>query len=122
MINTNEIAKEYRLSHWAQVLQQRTDNGMSIREYCIDIGISENTFYYWQRRVRQAACELLLPTVQMEIAKPSVPAGWALAEPEKEQIGDSTVIIEIGSYQVRVAADTDMELLTKVCRMLVSIC
>ena len=26
MVNTNEIAKEYRLSHWAQIIQQRTEN------------------------------------------------------------------------------------------------
>jgi len=122
MVNTNEIAKEYRLSHWAQVIQNRAENGMSIREYCIHVGISENTYYYWQRRVRQAACELLLPRVQTDVPKPSVPTGWALAEPEKDPIGDSAVTIEAGSFRVKVAADTDMELLAKVCRMLVSLC
>ena len=122
MVNTNEIAQEYRLSHWAQVMQRRTDNGVSIREYCIHLGISENTYYYWQRRVRQAACEVMLPAVQTEITQPSVPAGWALAEPGKEPTGDSTVTIEIGSFRVRAAADTDMELLSKVCRMLASQC
>jgi len=95
---------------------------MSIREYCISIGISENTYYYWQRRVRQAACELLLPTEQTEINKPSVPTGWALAEPVKEPVGDSAVIIEVGPCRVKVAANTDLELLAKVCRMLVSLC
>jgi len=122
MVNTNEIAKEYRLSHWAQVMQRRTENSLSIREYCINIGISENTYYYWQRRVRQAACDLLLPAVPTEIAKPSVPAGWALAEPVKEAIGDNTVVIEVGPCRVKVAADTDLELLAKVCRMLASLC
>jgi putative transposase len=122
MVNTNEIAKEYRLSHWAGIMQRRTENGMSIREYCISIGISENTYYYWQRRVRQATCELLLPTVQAEISKPAAPTGWALVEPAKEHPHDSAVIIESGSFRVRVAADTDMELLAKVCRMLVSLC
>ena len=122
MINTNEIAKEYRLSHWAQVIQRRADSGMSIREYCISIGISENTYFYWQRRVRQAACDLLLPTPQTETVKPAVPIGWALAEPAKEHTYDSTVIIEAGSYRIKVTTDTDMELLAKVCRMLVKLC
>lgn len=125
MVNTNEIAQEYRLSHWAGVIQGRTDNGMSIREYCIHVGISENTYYYWQRRVRQAACELLLPAVQAEVAKPSAPAGWALAQPvaaPSKPSQDNPIVIEVGPYQVQVTADTDPELLSKVCRMLVSLC
>ena len=125
MINTRKIAEEYRLTHWAQIIQERTESGLSIKDYCKQIGICGNTYYYWQRRVRQAACEQLLPAVQTEITQSRVPAGWALAasatEPE-QPIQDGTVIIEAGPCRVRVAADTNMELLRKVCRMLVSIC
>ena len=59
MINTREIAKDYRLTHWAQIIQERGQRGVSIRDYCTQIEISENTYYYWQRRVRLAACEML---------------------------------------------------------------
>ena len=60
--------------------------------------------------------------LQTEMTKSAVPAGWALAEPVKEPVEDSTVIIEVGAYRVKASADTDMELLAKVCRMLVSLC
>ena len=56
MTNTREIAKEYRLSHWAQVMQERVTSGMSVKEYCKHIGICGNTYFYWQRRLREAAC------------------------------------------------------------------
>ena len=59
MINTREIAAEYRLSHWAQAARERSESGLSIRAYCKQIGISENTYFYWQRRLRKAACEQL---------------------------------------------------------------
>ena len=59
MINTREIATEYRLSHWAQIIRERQESGLSIRAYCKQAGFHENRFFYWQRRVRRAACEQL---------------------------------------------------------------
>jgi transposase-like protein len=59
MINTREIAAEYRLAHWAQVMQERVQSGLSIKDFCKQIGICGNTYFYWQRRVRAAACEQL---------------------------------------------------------------
>ena len=59
MVNTREVAAEYRLSHWAQIVQERNKSGSSIRAYCKQLGICENTYFYWQRRLRQAACEEL---------------------------------------------------------------
>jgi hypothetical protein len=29
---------------------------VSIREYCEDSGIHENTYFYWQRKLRESAC------------------------------------------------------------------
>lgn len=62
MINTRAIAEEYRLSHWAQVMQERVQSGLSIKAYCKQNGICGNTYFYWQRRVRVAACEQLALT------------------------------------------------------------
>ena len=57
MINTREIAEEYRLTHWAQVMQERSQSGLTIKAFCRQIGICTNTYFYWQRRLRQAAFE-----------------------------------------------------------------
>jgi hypothetical protein len=38
-------------------MQERIKSGSSIRVYCKQIGICENTYFYWQRRLRKAACE-----------------------------------------------------------------
>ena len=73
MMNTREIAKEYRLAHWAQKMQERTALGMNIKEFCEHIGICQNTYHYWQRRVRVAACEQLnnLAPAQEALVQPS---------------------------------------------------
>ena len=59
MVNTREIAAEYRLSHWAQIMRERVKRELTIRAYCKQIGICENTYFYWQRRLRKAAYEQL---------------------------------------------------------------
>ena len=55
-MNTREIASEYRLVHWAEIMQNRKDSGLSIKRFCENTGIHANTYYYWQRKLREAAC------------------------------------------------------------------
>jgi hypothetical protein len=59
-MNTREIAAEYRLSQWAVKLQERNASGLSIREYCRRSQMKESVYYYWQRKLREAACEELV--------------------------------------------------------------
>lgn len=55
-MNTREIATSYRLASWTQVMRERSESGQSVRAYCRDAGIHENVYYYWQRKLREAAC------------------------------------------------------------------
>jgi hypothetical protein len=55
-MNTREIAEEYRLSHWARIMQERQESGLSIKAFCRKAGFHENRYFYWQKRIREAAC------------------------------------------------------------------
>jgi len=59
MRNTREIAAEYRLSHWAGIMQERVSSGMSVKAYCASVGLHENVYYYWQKKLREAAYDQL---------------------------------------------------------------
>ena len=120
MNNTREIAAEYRISHWAQVMQERTASGLNIKEFCKQIGICQNTYFYWQRKVRAALCEKLLPAAKNETSL--VPKGWAICEAAEPKISERVLPIEIGGYRVLADADVDADLLAKVCRVLKSLC
>lgn len=122
-MNTREIASGYRMSHWAGVLQERSASGQSIKEYCKTAGIAENVYYYWQRKLRTAACEeLAIRTGHPAAASdPSiVPRGWAVCK-TAEPAG-KTLEVEINGCRVRVEADADPEQLAKVFRVLKSLC
>ncbi|MBN1623114.1 MAG: transposase, partial [Clostridia bacterium] len=53
-MNTQRIAMEYRLSQWAGIVQQRLDSGKNIKDFCEDEGINRNTYFYWQKKLREA--------------------------------------------------------------------
>ena len=56
-MNTRYIAEEYRLAHWMQIMQERNESGLSIKAFCKKVGINETSYFYWQRKLREAACE-----------------------------------------------------------------
>ena len=120
MRNTREIAAEYRLSHWAEILRQRTESGLSIKAYCEEMGMHENRYHYWQRKLREAAVTGL---ASPEPPKMPVPSGWAQVEEVKPQkLESAEIVVEIGRSRIVVKDDTDTELLTKVCKLLVELC
>ena len=57
MQNTREIASEYRMGHWAEIMRQRVESGLSIRKFCEREGMHVNRYHYWQRRLRCKAIE-----------------------------------------------------------------
>ena len=56
-MNTRYIAREYRLSHWAQIITDQKESGQTVRAYCEEAGLHENSYYYWQKKLRTAAIE-----------------------------------------------------------------
>jgi putative transposase len=129
-MNTREMASQYRLSSWSQSLQERVTRKESIREFCKRKGISKNTYYYWQRKIREKVVEQVQPitkeptkSVKTETTMP-VPAGWmqieAIAEARKPE--ETEVTIEIGKCRISANETTNAELLTKVCKLLVELC
>ena len=132
MINMREVAAEFRLGHWTEVIRERNASGMSIKAYCESIGIHTNRYFYWQNKLREAACQELIPAPVNGGEKALVPNGWAVCDvtevvaqangkPPAASQG-SVVTIEIGKSRVTADANVDIELLEKVCRMLTSIC
>ncbi len=124
IINTREIAREYRLIHWAKIMRERTESGESIKDYCASRGIHQNVYYYWQRKLRETACQELIPvTVSKE--EVTTPRGWTICEMAESVAEDNkkaAVTIEIGKSRIIATTETDMELLGKVIQALTEPC
>jgi len=103
MINTREIAEEYRLTHWAGIMRERAESGLTIKAYCKQIGICGNTYFYWQRRVRAAAHERLsLPEQRAVTPSESLIPVFAevrMLSPTMETVPSELPMNEVGPKQ-----------------------
>ena len=124
MKNMREIATEYRLSHWTGIVQERNASGLSIKAYCTSVGIRPNVYFYWQRKLREAACQELLPAAVSGGSKAVIPNGWAMCEVTQTPVStnESELTIEIGKSRITAKANVNLELLNNVCRILMSLC
>ena len=124
MIDTRKITKENRLGHWTQIMQERVESGLSIKGYCEREGIHQNVYHYWQRKLRAAAA---MTTIGSRVSGvPALPMpppqGWAAVTSKPADISSDTIQIEIGKSCVMADTGTNLELLSEVCRMLMSLC
>lgn len=127
-MNTREKAEEYRLSHWAGIIRERKASGKSIRAYCRQSGIHENVYYYWQRKLRETACEGLAIG---ERPQTPAPAGWALCTLESrlpviaeqgEPAPPKQLTAEVNGVRITVNSGYPVEQLAELLRELVKSC
>lgn len=117
-MNTQKVTAEYRLSKWAQIIQTRIDSGQNVEEFYQAVGITRNAYFYWQKKLREAACTEL---VKAEEPKNIVPSGWMQLTSEQTQSINESLDIKINGYHIVVTTGTDTELLKKVCLTLRSL-
>ena len=61
------VRDEYRAQQWAKLIQECKASGMSNKDFCIQRGVSEKSFYYWQKKLRTKLLEAAAPQlVQLE--------------------------------------------------------
>ena len=123
MIKTRDLAEEYRMSHWAGIIKEQQESGMSKKAYCESIGIRANMFYYWQRKLREVVCQELVQNQESERKGSIVPIEWTEVSKavEIKEIRTKAIYVEVGKYRVRVTRGADQGLLAAICQTLVSL-
>jgi transposase-like protein len=124
--NTKEIAKEYRLTHWAQIIKERKESGLSIRAFCKKAGYHENNFFYWQRKLREEVCGQmnLVPTENAHHITPNFVEVKMSEAPLEEQTTATSaqLLIEIAGIQLKADSSYPIDKLAILVRKLVLPC
>lgn len=69
MADVLAVRNEYRTEKWSALIRECNASGLRNREFCRQHGISEKSFYYWQRKLRTQIIEASTPQlVQLEPA------------------------------------------------------
>ena len=105
-----EVASKFKAAHWASIIRDCQDSGLSVRAFCESAGFHENRYYYWQKKFREMACEelsLLEPT-SLSVAKPvfaevKLPTHASAERPEYSLANH----VSIESSGVRITADSE---------------
>ena len=50
-----EAKRITRMNEWRQLIAERQQSGQSVRAWCLQNGIRENSYYYWLRIIREEA-------------------------------------------------------------------
>ncbi len=67
------VRDEFRAQMWTGLIQECKASGMTNKDFCIQRGISEKSFYYWQRKFREQVIEAATPQlVQLEAVSASM--------------------------------------------------
>ena len=126
MINTRKITKEYRLAHWAGIMQEREESCLSIKAYCERAGFHENQYFYWQRKLRETACEEMTPTqgkatnLTPVFAEVKLPTQSVL--PTSAGIPQSHVCVEAAGARLIAGSEYPVEKLAELLRVVSQAC
>lgn len=61
-MNTREVKRQYRLQQWTTLIHECRNSGQTIATWCSENSIKISSYYYWLKKIREAACESLSQT------------------------------------------------------------
>ena len=107
-MDTRLATNQIRLIEWTRIIKDRCQSGLKVDKYCEQLRLSRHAYYYWLRKVKEAA---IIHSSFVELpAHPeeTVPATTS----ENYFIYQMTVTI--GHTVLGVSESTPMELLSRV--------
>ena len=119
-MTVKETAHAYKLRQWTELICECKASGKTVTAWCVKNGINVKTYYYWQKRVREAACE------KMETPRlPVVPMGGVPAFTEyrqSERKAGSAITLHISRATIEIHNGADASIITNTLNALKNIC
>jgi transposase-like protein len=108
-------------------MKERNESGLTIKAYCNSIGIHENTYYYWLKKLRKSTheglAEIAVKTNGMskaEFAEVKLPERPALTQsrctPQRH------IIVETAGVRVTADAEYPTDKLVELLRVVICTC
>ena len=98
-MNTREMSAGLRLPFWAGIIRKREESGLSVKAFCEKEGICPNSYFYWQKKLRETACTQIAGTAPAGFIEVKIPE---LASPPPLGRGE----LRIEAAGLRISADS----------------
>lgn len=106
------MSKQERLENWTARIMACRSSGMTVRAWCQENGLSEKTYYYWQRRLFQALAGQQQQTIQQPAFAEITPA------PNGRPSGGVAVTVRISGVEADIHNGADADAVETVLRIL----
>jgi len=119
-MKSREITNRYRLTEWAKIIQEHNETGEKLYDFLARKGIGKDKYYYWLRKVKEAAGEYLIekqPKQQTALAVRGF-TEIKIAEPKMVAAvtGSGQICIESGSCKILAGTEYPVEALVVLLR------
>ena len=106
----HQLVAQVRTQQWITMIREQRASGLSVKSWCVEKHISENCFYYRQRRIREIVGNEIPEFVEVH-----QPDHSAAENPENIA---ATAIIRSGKVQIALSNSTSEELIARIMRNL----
>ena len=113
------VKREVQLSEWQRQIQERQEQGRTVDEWCISLGISKGTYYHRLRKVRKYMCQRMGVTEAGTSEERSLSAVVPIrvAQPKEK----AAIEMQFGDLQIKFNESTDTEQLKVVLATIMGI-
>lgn len=106
-MDVQKVTHEIRLQQWIGIIKECRGSGKTVKSWCEENDINEKSYFYWQRRAREAACQELTTYQEQQVAKaePSQANAPVFAEcriPENHPAGGTAATIHLNGAVVEI--------------------
>ncbi len=104
-MDTKLATKQIRLNEWAGIIRDCNASSLTVNEYCSQHNLSRDAYYYWLRKVREAALQ--------QAGFVELPAATAVSKSGPSAFS-TQMIIRVGETELLVNQDSPDELVRRV--------
>ena len=115
------VKREVQLAEWQRQVQARQEQGISVEEWCVNLGISKGAYYHRLRKVREYMCKKMgviednkLTSKAREVSSSAAVIPIRAARPKEKAI----IELQLGDLQIKFNEDPDAEQLKVVLKAL----
>lgn len=121
-MDAKRVKLQYHLSKWMPIIQECRASGMTVKAWCVENNVSEQQFFYWQRRVRGELCTSIQAPEKENNQQSAIFAALPIQDYHKKSsqsdIFRPDLVISIGDYRVELANQTNPQLLEAILKVI----
>lgn len=102
------VKRDVQLSEWQRQIQERQEQGRTVDEWCISLGISKGTYYHRIRKVREYMCQrmgIMEADAPGETSRSAAVVPIRMAQPKEK----AAIEMQFGDLQIKFNESPDAE-------------